>query len=312
MKGSEAFPHRSEEVPPVHASVDDFLDNQELHTLLKRLPMQLLATHLDRIGEMEDDEAIAYIRGVHEKRREVMEESVVSDPSIRDYFGRHAKDIWKALDTEVFEDVHNMLGSGQTARVMRYEVNDLREDFSMPFAIKYLVTPTEKTLSASGEHDLLLEVERIEKIEQAEAEHAEEVPHLRVPHPYFHHQDGRIQCYGMELIDGADLLQVTEGTISEGMRRALQESLRGIDRDALYREVDVFFDAMHTVCLHGDIKLANIMVSQDGHFYIIDFGQSILANDIDDKSRESFDNLKDDEKKHTKTLLAHFLNTLEG
>ncbi|MEA2701965.1 MAG: hypothetical protein QOE22_674 [Candidatus Parcubacteria bacterium] len=306
-------------VPPVLASVDDFLDSQEIYTRLKRLPPELRARHLERITIMEEAEdaddiaIVAYLDGILEKRKEAMQESVVSDPSIQEYFGRHAEEIWKEIETDVFNDADSLLGRGQTARVMRYELDNPSEDFSAKFAVKYLVTPSEKTLSASGEHDLLMEVERIEQIERAEAMRADEVKHFRVPHPYFHHQRGELQCYGMELVDGLDLQQYVDGKGDEKTRSDIRAALHGINREALFREVDIFFSVMHTICLHGDmLKLGNLMVNREGRFYVIDFGQSVLANDIDEKSQESFGNLKEDEIRNTKLLLTQFLNALEA
>lgn len=293
-------------------SVEDYADNEELFTLLQRLPAELRAMHLMRISGLDDAEATEYLRTIHEKRSAATREAVVSDAGIRDYFSEHAEEVWEALETDVFTDTDNLLGFGQTARIKRFVLNDTGRGQEVPLAIKYLVTPTEKTLSASGEHDLILEVERMFKIEQAEAEHAHEVPHVRVPHPYFHYQRSKIQCYGMELIDGINLAEGISGDYEENVRSELRATLAGIDRQALLHEVDIFFDTMHGVCLHGDIKPANLMVSREGKFYVIDFGQSVLANDIDDKAREAFDTLKDDEKVKAKLAITHFLNALES
>jgi RIO-like serine/threonine protein kinase len=64
---------------------------------------------------------------------------------------------------------------------------------------------------------------------------------------------------------------------------------------------------MHTVCLHGDIKPANLMVSRDGRIMPIDLGQAVLTNNISEADYESFENLKEDEKKKAKLVLAIFL-----
>ena len=68
------------------------------------------------------------------------------------------------------------------------------------------------TLSASAEHDMLHEMERIQIIEEMERNMS--FKYFRVPHPYFHHQTEHIQCYGMELIDGANLQEILDNVIS--------------------------------------------------------------------------------------------------
>lgn len=292
------------------STVDDYADAPEIQKQLRLLPKELQERHLLHIedAKLSDEETLAYLAAVHEKRDEALREEEVSDPSIREYFDAHKDEIHHALENEVLRDQGRLLGSGMTAVIKKFEIEDAGR--TVPFAIKYLVTPTEKTLSASGEHDLILEVERIEKIEQAERTHADETLHLRVPHPYFHYKHGRLQCYGMELVDGIDLQKFMDGSCTPELRDELRASLRDVSRETLAREVEVFFDVMHDVCLHGDIKLANIMVNREGRFYIIDFGQSILANDVDEKAQENFRNLKEDEKYSAKKLIDLFLAEL--
>jgi hypothetical protein len=67
---------------------------------------------------------------------------------------------------ELFASREHILGSGMTARVKSMQV----EGFDAPIAVKYLVTPTAKTLSAQGEHDMLYEVEVVTKVEKRDAQ----------------------------------------------------------------------------------------------------------------------------------------------
>jgi RIO-like serine/threonine protein kinase len=69
---------------------------------------------------------------------------------------------------------------------------------------------------------------------------------------------------------------------------------------------------MHTVCVHGDMKAGNIMVTRDGRFYVIDFGQSMVETDINDKARDQFEVLKDDDRNLARLAVTQFLNVLEG
>jgi serine/threonine protein kinase len=244
-----------------------------------------------------------------------MTETVISDDSIREYFNNKGEAIWKQLETTVFTDTENLIGRGQTARIKRFDL--ATDDLEVPssLAIKYLVTPTEKTLSVSGEHDLIREVERIQRIEQDESAHTEPINYMRVPHPYFYHRHGKIQCYGMEEIDGINLLQATRGEngieeYDSSYKEDFLRSLHGVNRENLMEEIDRFFDTMHKTCLHGDMKPANMMISREGKFYVIDFGQSVLATDVDEKSTPAFENLKDEEKMQAKMAVRNFLTTL--
>ncbi len=282
--------------------IEDHRD-ETYYPLLIELPPELRERHIKEIeeGGMNSEEATAYLQNITEKRHEATTETLVSDsrveamladPSIREQ-------VLTMLESTVFQSP--TIGEGQTAKIKRFElISDDGVD-TIPMAIKYLLTPTAKTLSAAGEHDMLREVERMSAVE--EIEHHEGIERIRVPHPYLHHKNELIQCYGMEFIDGADLRQVIEGEADE----ALMETLGTLfDRDSekdVQNEFERFLTAMHTYCLHGDIKPANIMIDRDGRFYLIDFGQSVLVNDIDDTGRAQLDNLRDLEMEQARTTI---------
>jgi len=310
MEGFEFVrPSHEGKEPLPEATAEDFADTPELYGMLRRLPPELQGTHAARMSDMNDEDAFSYIRDILEKRDMAVRESVVSDASVEPYFHDHQEEIWKHLETDVFTDTQNLLGYGQTARIKEFSLEGADGE-RIPTAIKYLVTPTEKTLSVSGEHDLILEVERVRAIELAENEHASEVPHIRVPHPFFYYKKGKTQCYGMELIDGINLEQGINGTIDEEVRAELRTALAGISRQALMDELTVFFTTMHEICIHGDMKPANIMVNREGKFYVIDFGQSVLTNDVNDKSRDAFEVLKADDLENAQRSVKQFLDAL--
>lgn len=316
MFGPESFSksrpdhERREELIP--ATIDDFGDMPQVQNMLHRLPPELQAVHASRIADMDEEHVFEYLMQLLERRESAIRESVVSDEAVAPYFHAHEREIWKDLETRVFMDTQNFLGSGQTARVKKFELPDEKTNKEIPLAVKYLLTPTEKTLSVSGEHDLIREVERVRAIEEAEHEiHADNL-RIRVPHPYFYYKNAKTQCYGMEYVDGITLEQGIKGDLDPEMKKELQQNLQRLAREDLFGEVDLFFDAVHHVCLHGDIKPANIMVSREGKFYVIDFGQSVLAHEISDKDRDAFEVLKQDEKDGTKSAITHFLNALES
>lgn len=307
----ESSPARPAEGEAIEASAEDFADSPELYGMLRRLPLELQGMHAGRMSDMDDADALVYIQGVLEKRNMAVRESVVSDADVEPYFHDHQEEVWRHLETDVFTDTDNLLGYGQTARIKEFHIED-GDGEDLPLAIKYLVTPTEKTLSVSGEHDLILEVERVRAIELAEKRHESKVPHIRVPHPYFYYKKGKTQCYGMELIDGVNLEQGISAAANEDVRAELRTALAGIDRQALMDELALFFTTMHEICIHGDVKPANIMVTKEGLFYVIDFGQSTLTNDIGDKDRDAFEVLKSDDIENAQRSVRQFLDALEA
>ncbi len=299
-----------ESIPP---SLEDFDDSPKVRALLMRIPEALRVQQMIAVEDLPEDEALEHLQGFLEKRENASRESEVSEPTLKEYFDTNSKAVWKALETNVFNDTENLLGSGTTARIQRFKLGEI--DANAPvetLAIKYLISPTDKTLSVSGEHDLIREVERIEKIEKAEKANIHPTEYIRVPHPYFYYRNGKTQCYGMEEIEGVNLEQGTDGRFPDSeMKESIKKALSGVDREAFMEEVDRFFDTMHEICLHGDVKPKNLMISRTGQFYVIDFGQSVLASDVDDKSREAFDNIKDDEKKNAKLAFRYFLDSLK-
>ena len=315
MENLQSFGQEKQSKPPAiepPLSLDDFQDTPELRKLLVQIPIELRSRHMSHIEDLDDKEAAEYLRDILAKRETASRESLVSEPSLKNYFDAHSQEIWHALETDVFTATNNRLGKGQTARIKRFALNEIAPKSPVDsLAIKYLVTPTYKTLSVSGEHDLIREVERIQKIEEAEMASVDPTQLIRVPHPYFYYRNDKIQCYGMEEIHGIDLDdRNNELSQRPELKERYRETLAGLDREALMAEVDRFFDTMHVICLHGDVKPANIMVSATGQFYVIDFGQSVLANDIDEKSGPAFENLKDEEKLNAKQAIRSFLDGL--
>lgn len=307
MASFESFPK-----PPSVSEhdVEDFQDSPELYRLLLKLPKALRQQHLARIVHLEEEEATGYLLALHERREAALRESMVSDTDLAPFFEENKEEIWSALETTVFTDAENLIGHGTTARIQRFDLSEIGGGDAPTLAIKYLVSPTEKTLSVSGEHDLILELEQLRKIEEAEIKNIGADARIRVPHPYFYYRKGKIQCYGMEEIRGVNLEQAMSPDLEPERKAKIQAALERLDTQALMKDVDSFFDTMHGFCLHGDIKPKNLMISDDGNFYVIDFGQSVLTTHVSDKAQSAFEELKDTEKKNTKEIIGYFLNSL--
>lgn len=308
MKGMEGF-SGAPKVPQHDYDVEDYVDNETLYLLLRKLPKELQVEQMRRIDGLEDEEAIEHLQSFHERRTEALRESVVSDETLKPYFEANKEKIWEALETTVFTDEENYLGAGTTARIKRFDLSSIAEDAApVPeLAVKYLVTPNERTLSASGEHDMLLEVEKFQAIERAELLANGEDIRVRVPHPYFSYQKGKTQCYGMQLIDGVNLEQGRMGRYTPDQKEAFRTAFKDVDTESILKDVDRFFDTMHSICLHGDVKPRNLMVSREGFFYVIDLGQSLLPTQVDDRGQDAFEELKTAEKKNAKEAVRIFL-----
>lgn len=278
--------------------IEDYTD-ETFYPLLRRIPKELVSKHLEVIERngYSNEEASEYLSEVIDRRKEVLTETVVSDTSLLEKIRDQKEAIFKYIETELFNDPESLIGAGMTARIKQFMIEDENTSESIPLAVKYLVTPTAMTLSVSAEHDMLLEVERIQAVEELEAD--AHLTMIKVPHPYFHHQNSEIQCYGMQLVDGFDLSKDLAGMVPGEAKDALVEKLAALDETVLENEIRTFYRKMHEYCLHGDMKPANLMVDSNGVFYIIDFGQSRLISDIPDKAREQLYVLQDDEIKMT-------------
>ncbi len=97
---------------PIPISLEDFQDSPEVFQLLARLPQELRVTHMSKVEDMDDQEAVEYLQSIHEKREAAARESRVSDPSLQDYFEKHADTVWNDLENDVFRNASNQIGAG--------------------------------------------------------------------------------------------------------------------------------------------------------------------------------------------------------
>lgn len=297
------------------ADIDDYKD-APYYALLRRVPRGLFAHHIQKIEEsnFSPEEATAYLENVLSKRIEVMTTTVVSEPRFQSVFQK-SPHIIKDIETSVFTGENNFLGSGTTAKVKRMDI-PLPDGTTATIAVKYVVHPTAKTLSASGEHDVVYEAELLTTIENLEEREHINKDIIRVPHPFFHHTTDKLQCYGMECIDGINLQEALEEDTNPKVKEILRilgtSRLATLPVDEIFAEVEKFFAAIHEYCLHGDIKPRNIMVSRTGTLYIIDFGQAVLNNNISEKEQEQMLNLREEEVLLTRQSIVYFLQKLQA
>ena len=285
--------------------VEDYAD-ASFYELLIKLPPELRHHHLSFIvhSKMTDEAAALYLGKTLEQRQEATTVLVISDESIKSLFEANGTKILTDVETSVFKSPD--IGTGSTARIKRLEITSGTS--TIPMAVKYVVTPNPHTISASGEHDVLKEVEHMKAVEEIES--SAHINAIRVPHPFFHYKTSLIQCYAMELVNGFSLKKVFEGDMPEGALEDLKQHFLGRTKEEVNEELEKFFTIMHQYCLHNDIKPANMMVSNDGIFYIIDFGQSVLVHDIPEEGRAQLDDLKEDEIRKAKAIVLKFFKKL--
>lgn len=282
-------------------SVEDYIYDENLLLQLKKLPIDIRMLHAKKMSELSDSEALVYIENILKDREKSLEEFVFSDERLKD---KITSEDLEQLFLER-ETPQNLLGFGTTARIKKIEVAGLGE-----IAVKYLVTPNSKTLSVSGEHDLLFEVNRMKEVESVE--NHEETPLINVPHPYFYYKSSKVQSYGMEKVDGFDLEDFIVFKNSDTVGGEWLKKIQSMDESVLLSQFELFLSRMHKICLHGDIKRRNIMISRSGEFYLIDFGQSVNALDINDKQGDSFENLKEAEIENTKICIKNFFKEIRN
>jgi ABC1 atypical kinase-like domain len=290
-------------------------DNEQnsitIENLLNRLPQELQDRHTSVMEEqkLSEDEMVIYLREIIHRRIEAKTESVISDTSFEQMIS-DKKSFFDHIETVLRHDRDAYIGNGTTALIQLLEVGDGGAE-KIKVAVKYLVNPNGKTLTAAGEHDIIREVEQILQIERLVEPVRGNLQHIRVPHPYFHHKKSE-QCYGMEYVDGYTVDDILQGKLFEDDLEQLKASFSGVTIEDFEGEVNLFFEKIHQYCHHGDIKPKNMMLSKSGKLYLIDFGQSYLMSHIPEKARSQEDNLADAESKRCKDFLISALKKIRG
>ncbi len=297
--------------PPFNVS--DYED-ESYYQLLRQLPRELAKNHMRYIeGQaMNDQEIFDYLSEIIIGRREAVTVSEISDPHIAEIFAGREAELFKSLETTVFNDPANYLGAGTTAKVKLFNVTSNNPDSpaAIPMAVKYIVTPNSGTLTAQEEHNVVAEMDRIRTVEAAEVKHPRRSRFVRVPHPFLYHQNDKIQLYSMECVQGITLAEVlSEGRFTRELRESLRQSrLAEVTPDEMDGYIKRFFDTMHEHYIHGDIKPLNLMISRDGVLYVIDFGQSKSINNFSEKEQDALEVLKEDEIKSTQSMMRTLLH----
>ena len=174
---------------------------------------------------------------------------------------------------QTFGDPHYFLGNGRVAEV-----------YELPLAPHLCVKYVKDNAAYSEGNHLRAEFEYLELLRTFIR------AGVRAPQPYFiriHPSEGH--SYGMEKINGKSLSQILERPAENPK---LVELLKEVDREQVKKQLVEYIKAMHEEfkVTHGDLFLRNIMLDDDGNFYIIDFGKAKVEQVGEDhESRRSVD-----------------------
>ncbi len=301
---------------PSDFDLEDYRD-ETYYSLLLQIPKDLRGVHMSKCERqgMSAEEIFSYLTETITKRKEAVTKTGISEERFKKIFSETPQ-LLTDLETTIYDNKENYLGSGTTAKVKSFEITT-QEGGVETVAVKYIVYPKPGTKSAEEEHDILREVRFLTVIEKLEDESHIDKEIIRVPHPYFHHSTDKIQCYGMECIDGYNIQQLLNEPIDPEFKKAVKDSpFMKRDVELTYAEIEKFFHATHKYCLHGDIKDRNIMISRTGTIYVIDFGQARLNTDIFEKDQEALENLREEEirmaKNSTLRAIVYLMQKLQA
>ena len=163
----------------------------------------------------------------------------------------------EAYIQKTFGDPHHFLGNGRVAEV--YEI---------PNAPHLCVKYVKDQVAYNDDNHLRTEFTYLEDLNDFV------VNGIRAPKPYFvriHPSEGH--SYGMERINGKSLSQILERP-AENVE--LIKKLKEMDTSSVRANFEAYIRTMHEKfgLTHGDLFMRNLMVDQEGNFFVIDFGKS--------------------------------------
>jgi tRNA A-37 threonylcarbamoyl transferase component Bud32 len=169
---------------------------------------------------------------------------------------------------KTFGDPHHFLGNGRVAEV--YEI---------PNAPHMCVKYVKDQVAYNDDNHMRTEYGYLEDLSSFV------VNGIRAPKPYFvriHPSEGH--SYGMERINGKSLSQILERPAEN---EELIKMLKEMDKSKVRANFESYIKTMHEQfgLTHGDLFMRNLMVDNEGNFFVIDFGKSKIEQVGEDHER---------------------------
>jgi tRNA A-37 threonylcarbamoyl transferase component Bud32 len=243
---------------------------EDVARLFATLPKELRVRWEEEVESLDTEEAYAFVKSLIERRQEAKEKvftkiASILSPEVKE----EVRSVVKAIEG-TFGDSNYFVGNGSVAEV-----------YEMPYAshvcVKYLVNP-----SMAREHGNSFQ----EEVGYMEDLDGFEVEGIRVPSVYFYHSSDFGTCFGMEKIKGASLNLIIENPD----KYPFVEHIKKQDMKEVIRRYKAFVVAMHEEkkLVHRDITPRNMMVDEEGNWYLIDFGRAKKI-EIGDDSTDRFE-----------------------
>ncbi len=251
-----------------HPTSSNEQKEKELEIILATLPKDLAEPLRIKTEEFDDlDEALELVRDFITKRNVVKEKIFtkiheIENAEIRD----EVREVVRHIG-DTFGSSEHFLGEGQIGKVYR-------TSYAPHVCVKYII---ESNMLERHGNTLSQEIQYLEDLEGFSVEG------IRVPMVYFEHVSDNIACYGMETIEGQSLDRI----IADPHGCEFLDVLKKQDMKDVIRRMKLFIQKLHEEMkiVHRDLATRNIMISNTGEWYVIDFGKAKRI-EIGDSSTE--------------------------
>lgn len=227
---------------------------------VENLPKELFQKWNDEYESLEDVEKYDFFNKFHVFYRKRMS-ALISQPEVNSETPEEIKGkinlVLKSIH-EAFFNLNDRLGEGRTAVAVIHP--DVKE-----ICVKYI---KDISLYCTDIH-LHLEYERLQDLQSFE------VDGIRTPRPYFVDINTNLHhLYGMERVMGNSLAQIIENHPEENID--LIKLALTLDREDVLKRLVNYVKTMHQEfkITHNDLARRNIMLDNNGNFFIIDLGKS--------------------------------------
>lgn len=223
------------------------------------------------------------------KRKEVLE-NIDIFPGLSEQIKEEIRQVLVSI-RNTFGDMNHFLGNGYTAEVYELPV-------APHICVKYIADQNayNENNHLRTEYDLLSLFNLFKVGDKVRTPKAD---FIRI-HPSEGHQ------MGMEKVKGKSLSQIME---KPDQYQELINAGRLLDKDSLIKEATEFMEKAYKELgvVHNDLFARNLMLSEDGKLYIIDFGKGALkevGNDREDEHKRDINCIKNE--------LARFFKFLDN